>query len=78
MSIYYHRYLKELNSKRTVAFFRHLGKSASQDFDYNELIIRKEEFLNRLKEINDPNYDVFEIIPYKNFWGFLILLSQKK
>ncbi|MBI9068415.1 MAG: hypothetical protein JEZ09_14060 [Salinivirgaceae bacterium] len=78
LSIYYHRYLKKLNSKRTVAFFRHLGKSASQDFDYNELIIRKEKFLNRLKEINDPNYDVFEIIPYEKFWELLIQLSEKK
>ncbi len=74
--IYYHRYLKEINSKRTVAFFRHLGKSAAQAFDPDEMRERRNKFHKRLKEIDSPYYDSFEMIPYEDFWEMLITLAS--
>jgi hypothetical protein len=74
--IYYHRYLKEINSQRTVAFFRHLGKSAAQGFDIEEMEIRKTKFHNRLQEINCPYYDAYEIIPYERFWDMVMELAK--
>lgn len=75
--IYYHRYLKEINSRRTVAFFRHLGKSAAQAFDPEEMKERKRKFHKRLSEIDSPYYDSFEIIPYEEFWEMLMLLASR-
>ena len=75
--IYYHRYLREINSQRTVAFFRHLGKSAAQGFDIEEMEVRKVKFHNRLKEINCPYYDAYEIIPYERFWVMVMELAKK-
>ena len=74
--IYYHRYLKEINSQRTVAFFRHLGKSAAQGFDIVEMEERKTKFHKRLQEINCPYYDAYEIIPYERFWGMAMTLAK--
>jgi len=69
--IYYHRYLKEINSNRTKVFFKALSKIASQGFDMNYILEREDKMYEKLDELNFKSYDIFEIIPYEELWQMI-------
>jgi hypothetical protein len=77
LSIYLHRYLKDINSERTKIFFRALGKIASQGFDPDYIEEREKKMNKRLTDLGTINYDIFEIIPYEDFWEMLKLYTKQ-
>lgn len=74
LKIYYHRYLKDMNSKRTSLFFQYLSKTAAVEFDSCGSGSLQKEFSNELNEIEPLHFDIFEWIPYDEF----VNLIQKK
>ena len=76
--MYYHRYLKELNSIRTISFFKALGKIAAVGFEKNEIAYRKEKLLAKFNETEQEIFDVFELIPYERFWEMIPLFLANK
>lgn len=69
--IYFHRYLKDINSYRTKIFFKALGKIASQGFDMDYIYEREKKMYKKLNELNATTFEVFEIIPYEEFWEMI-------
>ncbi len=69
--MYYHRYLKELNSLRTISFFKALGKIAAVGFEKEEMSYRKDKLLAKYNETEQDFFDVFELIPYEKFWELI-------
>lgn len=71
LSIYYHRYLKKLNSERTRIFFKFLAKMASQAFSEDVI----DSALENIQKAPSDVFDVFELISYdelismlRNYW----------
>lgn len=68
MLIYYHRYLKNINSKRTMVFFKYLSKSAAVSFNADEMENFYNKMVSELSETENNIYDALELIPYEDFW----------
>lgn len=71
MLVYYHRYLKQQNT-RTSVFFYQLAKVVIKFFDIDELNERKGKLINKLSSTGNSTFDTTEIIPYDRFWDLLI------
>ncbi|NOZ47032.1 MAG: hypothetical protein GXO79_09655 [Chlorobi bacterium] len=69
--IYYHRYLKELNSYRTREFFKAVSKMGAKGFEKEIIEERKEILKSRLEKSEENVYDVFELIPYLDFLNMI-------
>lgn len=76
--MYYHRYLKELNSIRTISFFKALGKIAAVAFEKDEMAYRKEKLFAKFNEAEQEIYDIYELIPYERFWEIITQFLIKK
>jgi len=68
LKIYFHRYLKELNSKRTLLFFKQLSKIASSGFFLNELDENSKILILKTQK----TFDTLEWIPYDLLWEYII------
>jgi hypothetical protein len=71
MLIYFHRYLKSLNSFRTIEFFKSLSKIAARGFEPVFMEERYQLLCSRFNALEPKVYDIFEIIPYERFWEMI-------
>lgn len=71
LKIYFHRYLKDMNSKRTSLFFQYLSKLAAVDFDKNLLENQIYELKKELEKTATNQFDIFEWIPFSTFADLL-------
>lgn len=77
MLVYYHRYLKDINSRITI-FFYQLAKTILQGCEEDVLKDRYVKLSKKLQECNLSYYDSFEIIPFETFWELIIKLCSKR
>lgn len=76
MLVYYHRYLKP-EQTRTSIFFYQLAKAILQSCTKDFLLNGQQKLTKQFRELNEPSYDTFEIIPYETFWKLIMKLYLK-
>lgn len=71
LSIYYHRYIKNLKEPRTKIFFKILTRTVKENFDKEATLKSIRHYRKLLNTTNTAFEEVCEFIPYDFLWNLL-------
>jgi len=69
--VYYHRYITELQNEKTKLFFKTFAEITKSNFDKNISTTKIRKYYEKLKKIENSNYDYVELIAYNEIIEFL-------